>query len=212
MDAMAEWGALNFGPGNGKAVAALFADAAAAFERLYYFGDVWTGPKRWNFLTLDGRRVRNEYFNRWWFNWHQLYLGGAANDLAQAEKAVRERVLPNLRSLPAAVRRLHEGAALFHEIPARFAATVKKRREHEEEYVAMLHHLQAADAFASLCALYVEAQLRFFSGKYTRAGMLSLCRKLHDAKLRYDKMEGVYVTQILEMFLDHVLRTIAPRQ
>ena len=199
-ETLAIWGDGLLGPGNGAPLGEILCFLTDAFRLTCNFGDLWTGSREYG-----------TYFHHGWFyDWQHFRLGHAAMEAGGDD--IRSQVLPFISDLDAAIQRMHRGAAMFREARESFERTVRRLPGYEHEYVTFLDQFMAAEAFANLCALWVETLLRFYSGQFTTESLEKLLVRLEAAKQLYDRNHGLFVTQCMDYFISMARRAPTDRE
>ncbi len=198
---LAIWGDGLLGPGNGAPLGEILCFLTEAFRLTGNFGELWTG----------NREYAQSYFHHGWFyDWQHFRLGHTAMESAGDD--IRKNVLPFISDLDAAIQRMYRGAAMFREARESFERRVRRLPGYEHEYVAFLDQFMAAEAFADLCAVWVETMLRFYSGRFAADPLEKLLRRLEAAKQLYDRNHGLFVTQCMDYFISMARRSPAERK
>ena len=197
-DLLAMWGEAELGRGNGQPLASILDDLTEAFRLMGNFGELWTGGREY---------ARSSFHHGWFYDWHAFRHGGA--DMRNGARVIRENVLPFISDVEQAVARMHRGATLFRRARERFEAEIKTAPGREHEQAAFHGQFLAAEAIAGLCALWVEALLRFYSGRFSVEGMNDLLARLEAARARYDRNYGVFVTQCMDYFIVRARQALA---
>jgi len=191
------WGDGELGRPNGVALADILTDLMEAFRLMCNFGDLWTGEREY---------AKTSFNHGWFFDWHAFRHGNSR--IEAGEVVIRTRVLPNISDLEAAIARLHESSARFAEARKDFEKNIVEVVGFEQARHAFLSQFLAAEAFASLCALWVEALLRHYGGSAGDPRMADLLDRLEAAKTLYDRNHGVFVTQCMDYFISRARETI----
>lgn len=195
-DYLETWGDIVLGPGNGAGMHRVFETEFKAMSLFANFGDLWTGNREYAFT---------KFHHGWFLEWQRFRLGGGdIPDNELGRKVIVNQVLPNISDIEKAIARMHESAGYFKEAFGEYEKSVKSIPGHEHDYIAMKHHIKAGEAFGNLVAAWVEILLRYHSGKYSENQMSMLLDSLEASKNLYDRNYGVFVTQIIDFFINRV--------
>ena len=187
---LALWGDGVLGKGNGKTLAEILCTLVDAFRLICNFGEFWNGSREYS---------KSAFHHGWFFDWQTFRHGGS--DPVSGGENIRTRVLPHITDIESVIKRMYKGAGLFSVAREQFEREIVKAAGHEHEYHAFHEQFMAAEAFADLCAIWVEALLRFYGNGFRDGEKDSLLAKLEAAKLLYDRNYGVFVTQCMDYFL-----------
>ena len=188
------WGDIVIGPGNGKALHQVFNIAFKAMNLIANFGDLWTGKRDY---------AVTKFHHGWFFEWQQFCLVGKGSPEArEAGNIVKKDVLPYISDIEKVIERMHEAAGYFKEAYDEYEKNIRIVPGYEHDCLAMKHQFKAGEAFGELVAVWVEALLRYYSGKYSGKQLAGLLEILEERKNVYDRNYGVFVTQNIDFFLD----------